>query len=191
MKTTMRSRVLLGLGLAAICCADGMAEAAGRISVSVTANDVGPSQCSFTAFVSVASPGPIGGKPPGTAYTTGACGLAVDVPAGLYDVKAVYTPLWDQPEKWSRGVRVADGVTQNVTLAFEFGNMNFAFDCHPCRAEVQKTGGGAALSSQCGAGSRSLSIGTYDVHFRLGTELEVWKRGIEITKGHTRAVKPF
>ena len=188
---TMRTQVLFGLSLTVLWCAGGPAEAAGRLAVSVTVNDVGPSTCSFTAFVSAASPGPIGGKAPGTAYTTGACGLAVDVPAGLYDVKAVYTPAWDQPEKWSKGIKVADGAQQNVTLAFETGNMNFTFGCTPCRAEVQKAGGGAPLSSQCGSGSRQLSTGTYDVRFQLGAELEVWKRGIDITKGRTRAVKPF
>jgi len=188
---TMRNRVLLGLGLAVLWCPGGPAEAAGRLGVSVTVNDVGPSQCSFTAYVSAANPGAIGGKAPGSVYTTGACGLAVGVPAGLYDVKAVYTPAWDQPEKWSKKIKVADGAQQNVTLAFETGNMNFTFGCTPCRAEVQKAGGGAALSSQCGSGIRQLSTGTYDVHFHLGPELEVWKRGIDITKGRTRAVKPF
>ena len=187
---TMRTQVLFGLSLTVLWCAGGPAEAAGRLAVSVTVNDVGPSTCSFTAFVSAASPGPIGGKAPGTAYTTGACGLAVDVPAGLYDVKAVYTPAWDQPEKWSKGVKVVEGAQQNVALAFETGNMNFTFGCTPCRAEVQKPGG-TKLSSQCGSGNRQLSTGIYDVRFQLGAELEVWKRGIDITKSRTRAVKPF
>lgn len=180
------------LGLVAVVCVVGAGrlEASGRLAVSVTVNDAGYS-CNFTAYVSPANPGAIGGKAPGSVYTTGGCGLAVDVPAGLYDVKVVHTPAWDQPEKWSHAVKVTDGATQNVTLAFELGNMNLTFGCTPCRAEVQKAGGGAALSSQCGSGIRQLSIGTYDVRFQLGSQLEVWKRGIDITKGNTRGVKPF
>ena len=190
MKTTMRSVVLIGLSLAAIWCVCGEAEAAGRLSVSTTINE-GASTCTFTLFVSAANPGPIGGKAPGTAFTTGACGPAVDVPAGLFDVKAVNTTLWDQPEKWSRSIAVVEGATKNVALAFEAGLMNLNFSCTPCRAEVQKVGGGALLSSQCGSGSRQLSTGTYDVRFQLGPDLEVWKRGIVISKGATRGVKAF
>jgi hypothetical protein len=190
MKTTMRYGVLIGLSLAVIYCACGVAEAAGRLSVSVTINE-GPSACTFTLLVSAANPGPIGGKAPGAVYTTGACGPAVDLPAGIYDVKVVNTTLWDKPEKWSRAINVADGVTKNVTLAFEAGNMNLNFSCTPCRAEVHPPGGGATLSSQCGTGSRQVSIGTYDVRFQLGPDLEVWKRGIVISKGDTRGVKPF
>jgi len=173
-----------------LACGAGRLEAAGRLAVSVTVNDA-VYQCSFTAYVSAANPGAIGGKAPGSIYTTGNCGLAADVPAGLYDVKVVHTPAWDQPEKWSKGVKVVDGATQNVTLAFELGNMNLTFGCTPCTAHVNKAGGGAELTSQCGSGIRQLSIGTYDVRFQLGAQLETWKRGIDITKGATRAVKPF
>jgi hypothetical protein len=190
MKTTMQGGVLVALGLATILCVCGETQATGRLSVSVTIND-GPAACTFTVFVSATNPGPIGGKAPGTVYTSGACGPAIDVPAGVYDVKAVNTTLWDQPEKWSRAIRVVDGGTQNVSLAFEAGNMNLNFSCTPCRAEVHRPGGGAALSSQCGSGSRQLSTGTYDVRFQLGPDLEVWRRGIVISRGRTRGVKPF
>jgi hypothetical protein len=190
MRTTLRGAVMMGSSLAVIWCVAAAAEAAGRISVSVTINE-GPSACTFTVYVSATSPGPIGGKAPGTAYTTGVCGPAVEVPAGLYDVKAVNTTLWDQPEKWSRAITVAEGGTKSLSFAFEAGMMNLNFTCTPCRAEVHRAGEAASLSSQCGTGSRQLSTGTYDVRFQLGPDLEVWKRGIAITKNRTLAVKPF
>jgi hypothetical protein len=190
MKTTLRVVSLLGLNLALIWCAAGGAEAAGKIAVSATINE-GASACTFTVLVAATSPGPIGGKAPGAVYTTGSCGPAVDVPAGLYDVKIVNTTLWDQPEKWSRGVRVTDGATKSVAFAFEAGLMHLTFTCTPCVARIYKVGTTATMNSACEARSRQLSTGTYDAHFQLGSDLEVWKRGIAITKGRTQGVKPF
>lgn len=186
----LRGAGVVGLGVLSIWCSAGAAQAAGRISVSATING-GPSACTFTVFVAATSPGPIDGKAPGTVYTTGACGPAVDVSAGLFDVKIVNTTLWDQPEKWSRAIRVTDRVTKALSFSFEAGMMNLNFTCTPCRAEVHRAGEAASLSSQCGTGSRQLSTGTYDVRFQLGPDLEVWKRGIVITRGRTLAVKPF
>lgn len=190
MRRAMRSAVLIATSVAMIWTVTGTAEAAGKITVTATINE-GPSPCSFTLYVATVSPVPIGGKPPGTAFTTGACGPAIEVPAGLYDLKVVNTTLWDQPEKLSRGIRVSDGVTKTAAFAFEAGMMHLNFTCTPCRAEVHKVGATATMSSGCDAFSRQLSTGTYDVRYQLGPELEVWKRGIAITKGTTVGVKPF
>jgi hypothetical protein len=165
-------QVLTGLAVVAvILSAPARSEAAGRLDVNGTNNDT-RTQCSFTVFVSSASSGPIGGKAPGTQYMTGGCGLAVEVLAGLYDVKVVYPIAWDQPEKWIRKVQVTDGATQNVSGAFETGFMNFTFACTPCRAEIHKAGDAAVfLTSGCGGGSREISTGTYDIRFQLGAHL--------------------
>jgi hypothetical protein len=106
-------------------------------------------------------------------------------------VKVINTTLWDQPEMWKRSVEIRDGATKTAPFAFEAGFLNLVFDCSPCRAEVHPSVGDTPLSSQCGSGLRQISTGTYDIRYQLGPDLEVWKRGIVITKGQTVGVKPF
>ena len=109
MTKTLCTVVFLMVGLAGLA---GAQDAPGKLDVRLTANG-SPASGSFEVLPSQGGPA-VGQSPAGT---------PVDVPAGVYDVKATLTEAIDRPSRSRGGVEVEAGAVRVLRIDFQVGRV--------------------------------------------------------------------
>jgi hypothetical protein len=177
MTKTLSAVVFVMVGLAGLADAQ---DAPGRLDVRLTANGA-PAAGSFEILPSQGGP----------AVGQGPAGTPLDVPAGVYDVKATLTEAIDRPTRSRGGVEVEAGADRVLRIDFQVGRVTLL-----CKKDGETVSADVALrrpgrsswlpAVQCGV-PFLVSGGTYEADVTLeGASTGIHVPRLQIMAGTTQ-----